>query len=372
VKPRVLFVARSRYRLPLSPGLRRKWDALGHELDLRVLASGADHGAGNGVFWLVPPARVRALDGVAFYGSLPGRVARELRRFDPDVVVAQSPYEAAGALLAIATTRSRARLLLEVHGDWRTAGRLYGSRVRLAISPLADRLAQVVVRRANAVRTVSPFTSGLVRRLDVEPAAVFTTFFDASAFDAPPVPLPDEPCAVFVGVLERYKNVAGLAAAWREVARRVPEARLHVVGRGRDTATVERLVADLPEQVRWTPALPPDEVAAALDDACVLVLPSLSEGLPRVAMEAFYRGRPVVASRAGGIPDIVVDGENGLLVPRGSAGALADALVRVLTDRPLLERLAAGAAESAARWRQSPEGFAARMRAVVDETIAAP
>ncbi|HEY1369741.1 MAG TPA: glycosyltransferase family 4 protein [Gaiellaceae bacterium] len=372
MKPRVLFVARSRYRLPLSPSLRRKWDALADELDFRVLASGADQGASNGVFRLVPPARVRALDGVAFYGSLPSRVASELRRFDPEVVVAQSPYEAACALLAIAATRSRARLLLEVHGDWSTAGRFYGSRARLAISPLADRLAHLVVRRANAVRTVSPFTSGLVRRLDVEPAAVFTTFFDSTAFDAPPAPLPDEPRALFVGVLERYKNVAGLAAAWPDVARRVPGARLQVIGRGRDTATVEQLVGDLPGQVSWTSAVPPDEVAAALDDACVLVLPSFSEGLPRVAMEAFYRARPVVASRAGGIPDIVVDGENGLLVPPGDSGALADALVRVLTDRALLERLAAGAAVSSARWRQSPEGFAARMRAVVDETIAAP
>src|SRR5690349_9587320 len=132
---------------------------------MRVLASGADGGASNGVFRLVPPARVRGLDGVAFYASLPGRVARELRAFEPDVVVAQSPYEAAAALLAIGATRSRARLLLEVHGDWRTAGRFYGSRARVAVAPLADRLARATVRRADAVRTVSPFTSGLVRRL---------------------------------------------------------------------------------------------------------------------------------------------------------------------------------------------------------------
>lgn len=84
-------------------------------------------------------------------------------------------------------------------------------------------------------------------------------------------------------------------------------------------------------------------------------------------MEAFARGRAVVGSRAGGIPDIVEDGVSGLLVPPGDAAALADALVRVLSDRKLAQRLADGAAARAPRWLQTPEQFAQRMRALVDE-----
>jgi glycosyltransferase involved in cell wall biosynthesis len=87
-------------------------------------------------------------------------------------------------------------------------------------------------------------------------------------------------------------------------------------------------------------------------------------------MEAFCRGRPVVASRAGGIPDIVEHGVNGLLVPPGDTHALADALVRVLGDRVLLERLAAGAAASAETWFQTPEQFAQRFRALVEQMLA--
>ena len=102
------------------------------------------------------------------------------------------------------------------------------------------------------------------------------------------------------------------------------------------------------------------------DAATVLLLPSFSEGLPRVAMEAFARGRPVIGARAGGIPDIVEDGVNGLLVDPQDPDSIADALVRVLSDRELAERLAVGAAASAEHWLQPPEVYANRLRELVE------
>ena len=360
-RPRVLWVSRTRYRVPLDASLGRKWDALGAELHVRVLASSADGPVDDGRFRLVTSHTP------AFYLGLPFRVAAELRSFRPDVIVAQSPYEAAGALAGRRLARSRARVLLEVHGDWDTATRLYGSPLRRLLEPVSRRASRAAVRRADAVRTVSPFTSALVRRLGVEPAATFTTYFDVSAFDAnPPAPLPERPAVLFIGVLERYKNVHGLVEAWRLAAPRVPGATLRIVGRGRERELVEQLVRDLPSQTSWTERLDPVEVAVALDEATALVLPSFSEGLPRVAMEAFARGRPVVGSRAGGIPDIVEDGVNGLLVPAGDGPALADALVRVLTDPELARRFADEAHAAAPRWLQSPEEYARGMRALVD------
>ncbi|HLY36494.1 MAG TPA: glycosyltransferase family 4 protein [Candidatus Binatia bacterium] len=360
MKPRVLFVSRTRYGLPLDPPLARKWDALDAELDLRVLATGVT--GGDRRFHLVPARSP------AFYLSLPLHVARELRAFRPVVIVAQSPYEAGAALVGRALARVPARVLLEVHGDWSTATRYYGSPLRRLLEPVSRTAARAAVRRADAVRTVSPFTSSLVRDVGVEPAATFTTYYDASAFTASaPVPVPDAPHALFVGVLERYKNVHALAEAWRNVAGRLPEARLHVVGDGREREVVERLVRDLPSRVRWDRRLSPDGVATALDEAAVLVLPSVSEGLPRVAMEAFARGRAVVGARAGGIPDIVVDGVNGLLVPSGDPDALANTIVHVLSEPRLAQTLGAGALAASSRWRQTPEQFAARMRELVDE-----
>jgi glycosyltransferase involved in cell wall biosynthesis len=122
--------------------------------------------------------------------------------------------------------------------------------------------------------------------------------------------------------------------------------------------------------VRWDRRLGSAEVARALDESSVLVLPSRSEGLPRIVIEAFCRGRAVVGTCVGGIPDIVGDGESGLLVSPEDPAALADALERCLADRPLLERLSDGARASAEPWLQTPAEFARRTRRLVERALA--
>jgi glycosyltransferase involved in cell wall biosynthesis len=373
VKPRVLLVGRTRYRLPLNGGLRRKFDALLDRMELRVVGS-APAGAPteDTMFRLARPVRPGILDGIAFHLALPFRVARELRRFRPDVVLVQGAHEAAGVLLARALVRSGTRVALDVHGDWRTATRLYGSGARRLLNPLADRVAAIAVRRADAIRTVSPYTTEVVRGAGSTPTAVFPAFMDLEPFlERPPVPLPHEPAALFVGVLELYKNIDGLAAAWRLAAPRVPEAELRIVGRGSRVRIAKRLLRDLPEQTRWWPELSPEELAAELDRATILVLPSRREGMGRVVVEALCRGRPVLGSATGGIPDLVRDGENGILVNPDDTDGLADALVRLLSDRALVERLAAGARASVDRYLVTPEQYAESVADLVSASQAA-
>jgi glycosyltransferase involved in cell wall biosynthesis len=356
VKPRALFVGRARYALPLNETQRRKWDAVGVELDYRVLASSPDRRSGDQTFLLRPQS---AYDGPLFWLTLPRRIRRAVSSFGPHAIVAQSPFEAAAALLA----RPGVPVIVEVHGDWRTFARLYGSPWRRLLARAADAIGTWAVRRSAKVRTVSSYTSGLVRAAGREPDAEFPAYMDLDPFTGPVQPLPAEPSALFVGVLELYKNIDGLAAAWRRAHERLQGGSLRVVGRGSRTAEVEALVRD--GLVRWDPRLETEEVAQAMDDASVLVLPSRSEGMGRVVIEAHLRGRPVVGAAVGGIRDLVTDGVDGLLVPP-EPEHIAAALVRVLGDRDELERLAAGARAAGERWLVSPEEYAQRVRKLVE------
>ena len=109
----------------------------------------------------------------------------------------------------------------------------------------------------------------------------------------------------------------------------------------------------LAQQVVFRGSLPRDEVAREIASADVLAVPSVltpegrREGIPVVCMEAMAGGAPVVASAISGIPELIDDGINGLLVPAGDSGALAAALARLQADPALRGRLARAGRETA-------------------------
>jgi glycosyltransferase involved in cell wall biosynthesis len=220
------------------------------------------------------------------------------------------------------------------------------------------------------VKTVSTQTTGLVRAVGVEPAAVFPAYVDAAAFlDRAPEPLPAAPRAVFVGVLERYKALDSLVEAWRLAAPRVPGAVLSLIGDGTLRGDVEALVRELPQQTEWSRRLDAEAVARAMDAAWLVCLPSRSEGLPRVALEGACRGRAIVGGNRAGIPDVVHDGRNGLLVDPDDPGAIADALVRILSDRGEAERLGAAARATGEEWVVTPDAYAGRVEQLVRSVL---
>jgi glycosyltransferase involved in cell wall biosynthesis len=362
--PRVLFVGRGRLTFPLARGLVKKWDALGEVFEWRALNAGS--GEGDGRFTLLPD------DAFAFYPRLVFDVARALRRFRADAIIASDPYVGAAALGSRRLARVRPKVIVEVHGDPRTFTRLYGSPARRALSWTADAIARFGLQHADATRALSGFTSSLVEEVRGVPAtACFPTYSDLDVFrDRPPEPVPEARRVVFVAALERYKNVDGLAVAWRRVSAQVPDATLVVVGRGSRREVIDRLHAELPGRVVRHEELLPEEVAAEIDRSRALVLPSWPEGLGRVVLEAFARGRTVVATNAGGIRDIVTDGHDGILIPVGDTEALAEGMLRVLEDRELAARLGSAARRSYAPWHQTAEDFAQSYRDLVDRALA--
>jgi glycosyltransferase involved in cell wall biosynthesis len=367
---RVLFVGSSTFDLPLSPGLAKKWDAVGHEFDVRVIGRARSVESPDPRFRLVPQA-LPPLRGLGYYAWLPAVVRDELRRFRPDVVLTKSPFEAFALLPVWKLARPRPKLLVDLHGDWRTAPRLYGSSLRRLYAGLTDRAAVFALRRADGTRAISEYTASIASEATGrDPLSVFPAYFDLESFTSqPPRPLPGRPAVAWIGVLQNTKDPGLLADSWRRVAGRTSAGRLVVVGQGPLQPIVDRLVREFPTRATGIPWLTPADVAKLLDDSTLLAMSSASEGLPRVIMEAFARGRPVVATAVGGIPDLVDTGRNGLLVEPGDAQALADALLRVLEDRQLAERLSRGALDSAERLRWTPDRYANALRDLVDAAV---
>lgn len=137
----------------------------------------------------------------------------------------------------------------------------------------------------------------------------------------------DERVILFVGRLERRKGVFDLLDAFERARHRV-EARLVLVGDGVDGARVRAAASR--GRIRVVGARPHEEVARWMAACDLLVLPSWMEGTPNVVLEALASGRPVVATRVGGIPDVLSDDRAGILVPAHDPSALADALVAAL------------------------------------------
>jgi glycosyltransferase involved in cell wall biosynthesis len=149
----------------------------------------------------------------------------------------------------------------------------------------------------------------------------------------------DTPLAGVVGRLTEQKGHAYLLEAFAAVVQEFPSARLLVVGDGKLRPALERQVAHLGlcGSVTFTGRrenVP--HIMLALD---VLVMPSLWEGFGLVLLEAMAAGKPLVASRVSAIPEIVVDGETGFLVPPGDSHSLAQTLLKVLRDPELGRRM---------------------------------
>lgn len=344
----------ARYRRPLDPATARKWralDALGLDLHVVGFAEGFlpraffDHAR----FYLMPRLPFAPLRHVCVCVLAPWILAWAALRRNVRVVVAQSPFEAAIASalkMLLRRVGIRIAVVVESHGDFEHALFLYRDVPLAAAYRWAMRRAAAFgLRHADAGRAVSSGTRAQLQswapRLSVE---VFPAWVDVETFGEGDRASPVETCTdvLFAGALAPVRGVEVLVDAFAQFAARRPDARLVIAGRDENRAYAAMLrdrvrTRGLEARVSWMGHLPPADLARLMDRARVLVLPSRSEGLARVLLEAMLRGTPVVGSRAGGTPELVREGETGYLVPPGDAAALAGALIDAFENPHLAE-----------------------------------
>jgi glycogen(starch) synthase len=133
----------------------------------------------------------------------------------------------------------------------------------------------------------------------------------------------------------RHKGADIALTAFASIVDRFPRARLTIAGEGPERSGLEQQaialgVNDLVEFVGWVAR---EQVPALINSAAIVIIPSWREGLPWVAMEAAHMARPIVATSVGGLPDVIVDHQTGILVEPGNSGAIAEAIMSLL-DHP--------------------------------------
>ncbi len=264
----------------------------------------------------------------AYLASFARAAERASRQFRPDVIHAH--WWLPAGLCALRTAR-RLDLPLVVT--------IHGSDAHLLRYRPLRKLAGHVLHRASLVATVSEDLRAQIEALDPRlPTAVLRLPVRADVA-AMPFP-PDPPLRLLAaGRLSPEKGFDVLIEAMRIAIDHGLDVRLDIVGSGPERRPLSILAAPLGERVRLIPALPHAELMRRLDDVHALVAPSRREGLGLVALEAFARGRPVVASRVGGLAESVVDGVDGFLVPPEDPAALAAALARLPIGQPAGEAL---------------------------------
>jgi glycosyltransferase involved in cell wall biosynthesis len=181
--------------------------------------------------------------------------------------------------------------------------------------------------------------------------------------------LPEE--ALIIGAIGRPRPVKGytfLLQAFERLAQEHPASLLLFVGDGPDKMSLMRQAAgyNLNDRVYFLPDQ--EDIPALLPALDILAVPSLFEGMPNVALEAMAAGLPVAATRVGGVPEVVLDGETGLLVPPADAPTLAGALARLAQEPELRRRLgAAGKARACEQF--SIQNVCIKTRALYSELL---
>jgi colanic acid/amylovoran biosynthesis glycosyltransferase len=260
--------------------------------------------------------------------------------------------------------RRRLPLVLSLHGEDVTSQARRRHDDLAAVLELAD----AVIVPSQFLRDLAVGIGARPQSLVVIPSGVDTGFFA-------PTPLaPGGREVVFVGRFVEKKGIDTLLACWPSVRRRLPSATLRLVGFG----PLESLVGAAGDGVAVEKArsrFRAEQVRDAIRSARVVVTPSRtasdgdSESLLLVNLEAQASGRPLVTTRHGGIPEFVDEGRTALVVPEADPGALAEALVQVLTDDDLAQRLAAAGPRWAQRFELST--CTARVDALYDRLIEA-
>jgi glycosyltransferase involved in cell wall biosynthesis len=221
------------------------------------------------------------------------------------------------------------------------------------------RISSWVCLRANRVRVVSEKIRRSAQQLCIQheiiilvPNRVDTRQFRPQTKSVGTVGRNDRVRFLFVGSLIPVKDVRTLLYAFQIVKDQIDNSELHIVGSGPERHSLSALVSELglQESVHFHGRVKHSKMPTYFNKSDVFVLSSLSEGMPRVILEAMASGIPIVSTDVGGLSEILTNGKTGILVPSRDSKALAGGMIRLVSS-PLMAQKIAGNALKVVRER---------------------
>jgi glycosyltransferase involved in cell wall biosynthesis len=299
---------------------------------------------------------------------LPFRIVktyRALRRLQPDLIHCQD-----NMALALAAILSSYPRVFTIHGvkraeaSKRTGWEYWSAHADARLESLAHRHFDAVI----CISEYAARVAGEKAATFAIPNAVSSIFFQTCRKT-----VASNPRLLFVGVLAPLKRPGDLLQVHAELRREYPNLETLFCGdvedEGYARALRQRVLDAKIEGVRWMGRVSREELAQLLSTTTALVLPSTQENAPMVIAEAMAVGVPVVATRVGGVPEMVRDTETGFLYDIGNIPVLTSSLRRMLTDSNLCERMG-HRARALAQAKYSTATVAAATAAVYRELLA--
>ncbi len=203
-------------------------------------------------------------------------------------------------------------------------------------------LVRRVLRKAEAISVTSEFLRRACNNLSDDLDSKITVIPFGVSIPETVTPLPPPPLKIcFIKLHRPQYGPDILLQAMAKVRGHIPDVHLTMAGDGIMTSRLKRMCAELglESNVDFVGFIPNERIYSLLSAHHAMVMPSLAESFGVAVLEAGACGRPVIASRVGGVPEVMRDGETGLLVPPGDPNALADAIIKLAGDRALCARL---------------------------------
>jgi starch synthase len=290
------------------------------------------------------------------------RLIRTLERLDPDVVHLQHGHLWLNLHLRLLRGRP---LVVSIHDPRFHVGDRESRRTPQRVADIGYRRADKVITHTERMKEIVVAHCGIPsERVHVVPLHGVGGGPEADGSESPePMEADPRPTVLFFGRIWAYKGLEYLIRAQPLISEHVPDARFVIAGRGEDFSRYRRMMRDPGGFEVHNEYVSEEERARLFERATVVVLPYVEATQSAVITVAYAHGRPVVATDVGGLPEQVDDGVTGYLVPPADDQALAEAVVRILRDPGLAERLGA-AARRKAELEWSPDLAAERTLAV--------